>query len=102
MLFTDNYGNNATEEWTIVAPSGQVVSLVFDTFSIESGYDYVRVFDGCTMNDTLIGNYSGDYIPDPILSTGNVLHITFTSDSSVTKEGFTATASGFGLSGKLI
>ena len=102
LLFTDNYNNNATEEWTIVAPSGQVVSLVFDTFSIESGYDYVRVFDGCTMNDTLIGNYSGDNLPDPILSTGNVLHITFTSDKDTTRRGFTATAIAIDLAGKLI
>ena len=85
-----------------MAPSGQVVSLVFDTFSIESGYDYVCVFDGCTMNDTLIANYSGDYIPDPVLSTGNVLHITFTSDFIITMDGFSATASGIDVAGKLI
>ena len=61
-------------------PAGQVVRLLFDTFNTESGYDYVRVYDGCTTDDTLIGSYSGDNIPASILSTGTVLLISFTSD----------------------
>ena len=83
-----------------MAPSGQVVRLVFDTFTTESNFDHVRLYDGCTRNDPLIKSYSGDNRPDPISSTGNVLHITFTSDYSVTKQGFSATASGIDFDGK--
>ena len=99
---TDNYDVNTNKEWTIVAPSGEVVRLVFDTFNTESGYDNVKVYDGCTVKAPLIKSYSGDNRPDPILSTGNVLHMTFRSDSSGTKRGFSGTASAIDLAGKLI
>ena len=96
-LFTDNYGNDESKEWTIVAPNGHVLRLVFDTFNTEVGYDEVRVYDGCTDNDHLLyelsGEFNGDELTDSILSTVNVLHITFTSDRNVTKRGFSATAS---------
>ena len=91
---TDNYGNNENVKWTIEVPAGQVVMLDFYTFNTEDGYDYVRVYDGCTENDAVIGSYSGHVIPLPIISTGTVLLITFTSDHSGARQGFSATASG--------
>ena len=94
-----NYGNSENVEWTIVVPDGQGVRLDFYTFDTESGYDFVRVYDGCTTGDPSIGSYSGKTIPASILSTGNVLHITFTSDESATRPGFSATASGVDLAG---
>ena len=60
-----------------MAPTGGVVRLVFGSFDTESGYDEVQVHDGCTGNDSLIKSYSGDKLPTPISSTGNVLHIIF-------------------------
>ena len=82
-----------------MVPAGQIVKLNFYTFNTESGYDYVRVYDGCTTDDTLIGSYSGDNIPASILSTGPVLLISLMSDGSVTRPGFSATASGVDLAG---
>ena len=102
-------------------PAGQVVRLDFYTFDTY-GYlsygsvsgDYVRVYDGCTAdNDKIIDTYYGpepaitdpsNYehnLPSSILSTGNVLHITFTSDGGVTRQGFSATASGVDLAGNM-
>ena len=77
-------------------PDGQAVRLDLYTFHTEDGYDPVRLYDGCTENDTLIGSYSGHNIPTPIISTGTVLLISFTSDSHRTRQGFSATASGAG------
>ena len=95
-FLTGNYGYNENVEWTIVVSAGQVVRLDFYTFNTESCCDYVRVYDGCTTGDPSIGSYSGDNIPASILSTGNALLIRFTSDGSVTRQGFSATASGVG------
>ena len=107
LVLTGNYGNNENVEWSIVVPAGQVVRLDFYTFNTESSFtlsgtvygDPVRVYDGCTTDDPRFGSYSGDNIPASILSTGNVLHITFTSDNSYTEQGFNATASGVDLAG---
>ena len=81
-----------------MVPDGQVVRLDFYTFDTESDYDYVRVYDGCTTGDPRFGSYSGDGAPS-VLSTGNVLHITFTSGRGGTRQGFSATASGVDLAG---
>ena len=59
----------------------------------------VRVNDGCTTGDPSIGSYWGDTLPASILSTGNALLIRFTSDRRVTRQGFSATASGVDLAG---
>ena len=67
--------------WAIVVPDGQVVRLDFHTFNTKDNYDLVEVYDGCMENDPLIGSYSGDNIPSPIVSTGTELLISFTSDA---------------------
>ena len=94
--YLDYYGVSENEEWTIVVPAGQIVRLNFYTFKTESRYDPVRVYDGCTVNDPRIGSFSGSSIPNSILSTRNVLHITFKSDSGASFQGFSALASGLG------
>ena len=99
LVLTGDYGNNENIEWTIVVPDGQVVRLDFYTFNTESGDDFVQVYDGCTTGDPSIGSYSGDTLPASILSTGNALLIQFTSDGVVTRQGFSATASGVDLAG---
>ena len=110
LVLTGNYGNNENVNWTIVVPVGQVVRLDFYTFNTESSFtlsgdatvygDPVQVYDGCTTGDPSIGSYSGDTLPASILSTGNLLHITFTTDGRPgTRSGFSATASGVDLAG---
>ena len=84
-----------------MVPDGQGVRLDFYTFNTKYRYDYVRVYDGCTTGDPSIGTYSGDTLPASILSTGNILHITFTSDYGLTSQGFSATASGVDLAGNI-
>ena len=121
LVLTGNYGYGENVEWTIVVPDGQVVRLDFYTFdtygySYSSGGtvyyrgDYVRVYDSCTAdNDKIIDTYYGPRsghqhnLPSSILSTGNVLHITFTSgqNSFNTGPGFSATASGVDLGGNM-
>ncbi|XP_069688891.1 cubilin [Periplaneta americana] len=88
-------GSNCT--WNITAPVGHVILLRFSTFVVEYSlschYDFVRVFDSDTMNNSLLlgqlcGNISN---PPPILySTGNKMLVQFVSDYSQHYPGFTA------------
>lgn len=61
------------------------ITLTFIQF-ITATSDYLRVYDGETTNDMLLGEFSGDDLPDNISSTGNKMLVTFSSE--VTGEGF--------------
>ena len=121
-LFVDKYDNNTNIEWTIVVPAGQVVRLDFFTFDTEGCCDYnddwdyydydtfyydylnddgdiVSVFDGCTATDPSLGSFHGTDLPPLVISSGNVLHITFTTDGLLARPGFSAAASGLDLTG---
>ena len=71
----------------------QNVRLKFKAFDVEYGnsgcpYDKLKVYDGHSTRDTLIGTYCGSRLPADIVSTGRALHVTFTTDRTVTKPGF--------------
>ena len=95
--FTD--GSGPAEDY----PSGMSASWLIDpqtdTDSIEnitiwftsfntSANDYVRIYDGATTNEALLGEFSGDDMPDKITSGGNKILITFSP--SGTGAGFKA------------
>jgi hypothetical protein len=63
------------------------ITLTFIQFNTASS-DYLRVYDGETISDELIGEFSGDELPSSITSTGNKLLVTFSSTG--TGEGFRA------------
>ena len=52
-------------------------------------YDWLEVRDGGDENATLIGRrYCGNFIPAPLVSSGNKLFVRFHSDSSQTYAGY--------------
>ena len=65
----------------------QTVRVDFDDFETESGYDKVRIYDGSFTDAPLLLEASGDR-PTAVASSGDVMYVTFTSDSSVTYKGF--------------
>ena len=74
---------------------GTLVVLNFLALDIESGfwdwdcYDQLEIFDGPDTNTDRIGlGICGDTIPNDITSSKNTLLIRFTSDSSVSGQGF--------------
>ncbi|XP_070576109.1 neuropilin-2-like [Ptychodera flava] len=69
--------------------------LEFDTFNTEPKHDVVRIYDGLSLTGTPVEEYSGTSIPPAVLSTGNVLAVTFTSDFSATRPGFLANYTAF-------
>ncbi|XP_070575204.1 bone morphogenetic protein 1-like isoform X3 [Ptychodera flava] len=91
------YYNNKQEcIYVIFIPRNDALILLeFDTFNTEPKHDVVRIYDGLSLTGTLIGEYSGTSIPPAVLSTGNVLTVTFTSDFSATRPGFLANYTAF-------
>lgn len=88
----NNYADN-TNTTTVISPIGAMkVTLNFTLFDFESGYDYLRIYDGPSASSPLIGIYDGDNLPNGgtiIANSGSVTLVQF-SDVAVTKQGFIA------------
>lgn len=88
-----NYGNNQSITTTICSNAGNCVQLAFTSFTLESSYDYMYIYDGPSTGSTLIGTYTGSSSPGTVVSSTGCLTIRFTSDGSVTYGGWAATIS---------
>ena len=107
------YPSNLACEWIIQGAPGDIIELQFLDFEIEGNrksrngrrngrnrrrkersltclYDFVSIYDGSSTDSPLIGTYCGNVAPTNILSTGNELLITFTTDDSTALSGFSA------------
>ena len=93
-----NYDDFVYKEWEIVAPPGHRVLLNFTDFSLESCCDYLTVYDA--YDGQQASSLSGSTIPEDILSQGQSLRLEFTTDGSVSFQGFRLEASGFNPSRK--
>lgn len=87
---TGSYANSENKTMTIFSNSGCPVSVTFTSFSTESSYDKLYVYDGPSLASPLIGTYSGITIPPSTTSTGNCLTFRFTSDASNINSGWIA------------
>jgi hypothetical protein len=80
--------------FTICSSSSNCVRVTFTSFDLESGWDYLYIYDGPTTASPLIGTYTGATSPGTVTSTtGGCLTFRFTSDGSVTYTGWAATIS---------
>lgn len=87
-----NYGDDERKLW-LFKPSGGAtsISMNFTSFSLENKYDYMFIYDGNSVNSTLIGKYTNTVTPGNINSTGPNLLIEFRSDCATTASGWAAT-----------
>ncbi|XP_043273312.1 cubilin-like [Venturia canescens] len=89
-----DYPNNQNCEWLIEVDKNHVVNFTFTDFDIEDTTnctdDYVKVFDGPTREDTELGTFCKNVLPEPIISTGNSILVVMRSDSLLTAKGFKA------------
>ncbi|KAA0718936.1 Procollagen C-endopeptidase enhancer 2 [Triplophysa tibetana] len=88
-----DYPPGVTCLWHIVAPQDQIIELKFEKFDVERDsycrYDHLAVFNGDEINETKkIGKFCGDSPPLPVYSADNHLLVMFTSDLSLTADGF--------------
>jgi gliding motility-associated-like protein len=89
-------GNYASGEniTTTICPTiaGQLVTVAFTSFDTESCCDRMRIYDGDTAAATLLGTFQGNALPTTFTSSAanGCLTFVFTSDSSVTGNGWLA------------
>lgn len=101
-IIYDSGGSGATysinENYTVTfcSNSGNAIKLTFSAFDLESGYDFLKIYDGPTTASAArhTGNgFTGAGTPSAITSSGNCLTLQFTSDNSVNNAGFAAAIS---------
>ena len=92
----NNYSNNYNGLLTLTAPSGYVLQL-FATVTTESDYDYLTVYDGNNNSATELlkkagsSGWGNETTFSPIVSSGQSMTITFSSDDSGICEGLDLT-----------
>jgi uncharacterized protein (UPF0305 family) len=78
----EDYPSGIETSW-LIDPQSETdsisdITLTFIQFNTATT-DYLRVYDGETTNDVLLGEFSGDDLPGDITSSGNKMLITFSS-----------------------
>ena len=88
------YSDNETSVMTFCSStSGQCVRLTFTSFDLETTFDRIRIYNGPNTASPLLGSYTGTTSPGIVTGTSGCLTIEFTSDGSVTHNGWSATVS---------
>ncbi len=85
-------GNYGDEERTtyLIQPSGAAtVTLTFNSYGVENGWDYLWIFDGTDDSGALIGKYSGTS-PGTVTGTTGALFLEFRTDCATTDIGWSA------------
>lgn len=85
-----NYSPNLNCAWLIQPTGANFISLSFNRFSTESGFDFVEVFDGPNSSSPSLGQFSGTSLPPVLTSTGNSLYVEFDSDFLINDLGWEA------------
>ncbi|XP_066263259.1 cubilin-like [Branchiostoma lanceolatum] len=89
--YPNDYGNEENCDWTITVPEGNIVRLTFDSFVAEVDFDFLFVYDGdgdtAAPLQRLTGDRSSVYVPT-VTSTSTQMFVRFTSDESITAQGF--------------
>lgn len=91
-----NYANSENRTYTICpSTAGMSLQVNFTSFNIESGWDYLYIYDGNSVGAPLIGTYTGTTSPGTITATSatGCLTFRFTSDGSVNYAGWAAAIS---------
>lgn len=86
---TANYSDVTSSTVTISPTGASQVRIQFTQFRMESGYDYLYVYNGPSINSPLIGSYTGTSLPPTITSSGPSITLKQYSDLYVNDAGFT-------------
>jgi len=90
IVHPENGGNYADNEHAAFLIGGLAPARVTWTrFDTESSYDSVKVYQWLNGNFALQGTHSGTVMPPTYFSDSGLFLVTFTTDSSVTRTGFT-------------
>lgn len=86
--YPDNYPNSQACKWILQAPAGYIIQLSFLHFDLEEapGCIYDKVVVNTGNNEVKFCGLTANGLT--LNSTGNVMELSFTSDFSVQKKGF--------------
>lgn len=87
-----NYTDNQFYTYTYSSNNGNNLKAVFNNFTLQSGYDFLYIYDGSDLNAPRIGTYSASS-PGTIYASGTSLTFAFFSDQSTNAAGWNATIS---------
>ncbi|KAI0218615.1 Cubilin [Lamellibrachia satsuma] len=88
------YYNNENCRWSIEVEKGALLQLHFERFELETQtggachYDKVNIYDGSNATAELMHSLCGSNLPDDVITTGNTVFVTFTSDDTRAYTGF--------------
>jgi hypothetical protein len=84
-----NYGNAENSMLLVRGDSiSTPISLTADSFQTESGYDFLKIYDGESTSSSLMGNFSGNTVPTLPAGSSTGLIFSFSSDSGVVGTGY--------------
>ncbi|CAL8314814.1 unnamed protein product [Gadus morhua 'NCC'] len=98
--FPDKYPNNLECTFMILAPKMSEIVVEFHSFDMEPDttpppgaqcrYDWLEIWDGYPAVGPHIGRYCGQSSPGRVMSYTGILSLSITTDSAISKEGFSA------------
>lgn len=85
----ENYSTGCNSILVVMPDAPGLVTQLQGTFNVESGWDYLRIYDGSDISGTLLFESNGGSGTVPLVeSTFGPLTIHFTSDNSICYSGF--------------
>tara|TARA_Y100000310_G_scaffold338458_1_gene428164 strand:- start:911 stop:4000 length:3090 start_codon:yes stop_codon:yes gene_type:complete len=93
---SSNYSSSENITFTVKPETvGKKVSISFESFDLETNFDYLKIYNGATSASSLLATLTGTSLPSDYTSTapGGELTFVFTSDGSITRAGWKATLS---------
>ncbi|XP_061549475.1 neuropilin-1a-like isoform X4 [Phycodurus eques] len=98
--YPDKYPNNLECTFMIFAPKMSEILVEFDSFDMEPDttpppgalcrFDCLEIWDGFPAVGPHIGRYCGQTSPGRVISYTGILSMTITTDTAITREGFSA------------
>lgn len=85
---SNNYNDNENCGLLIQPCGAQSITIEALEMDIESGWDYLYIYDGTNAAGTLLYTYNGNDISVPLTASSGSMFLRFTSDASVTNPGF--------------
>ena len=84
-----DYGNDERKIWVIRGPEESTIQLDFSSFSLETDFDFLWIYDGDNIYAPKIGRWNTQS-PGLVQSSSNVMCVEFRSDCLTTSTGWEA------------
>lgn len=84
-----NYGDDERKIWVIRGPEESTIQLDFSSFSLETNYDFLWIYDGDNVYAPKIGRWNTQG-PGTVQSSSNVMCVEFRSDCATISTGWEA------------